>query len=278
MPAVATQERERTTKGVSRAVWASGDFSAVAEQVIGDLGSAVVRAVNVGSGERVLDIGAGSGNAAIRAAQAGATVTASDLTSELLDIGRQRAARAGLTLAWEVADAQALPYGDNSFDVVISCVGIMFAPFHNRAAAELARVVRPGGRIGLASWTPSGFIGQLFAAMKPYVAPAPADAQPPPLWGDEEHVRELLGERFSDLRTRRRALAVDRFADTSAFLKFFKDTYGPTAAVYRRLVERGEPGEIEALDAELFELAWTFFRSGEAVMEWEYLLVTGIAS
>ena len=130
---------------------------------------------------------------------------ASDLTPALLDVGRA-AAGEGLAITWEEADAEALPYEDGSFDAVISCVGVMFAPHHRAAADELTRVCRTGGRIGLLSWTPEGFIGQMFATMKPYAPPPPAGAQPPPLWGSEDHVRDLLGDRVSDLVLTRQPL------------------------------------------------------------------------
>lgn len=132
-----------------------------------------------GRAGRGLDIAAGTGNAAIPAAARGAAVTASDLTPELLVAGQAAADAAGVPVAWEVADAESLPYADNEFDVVMSCIGVMFAPHHELAAAELLRVCRPGGRIGLLAWTPAGFIGQLFAALRPYAAPPPPGASPP---------------------------------------------------------------------------------------------------
>ena len=136
----------------------------------------------------------------IPAAEAGASVTASDLTPELLAVGERTARAEGLDVTWEEGDAEALPYADGAFDVTTSCVGVMFAPFHQAAADELVRVTRPGGRIGLVSWTPEGFIGQMFSVMRPYAPPPPPGAQPPPLWGAEAHVRELLGDRVDDGR------------------------------------------------------------------------------
>ena len=219
----------------------------------------------------MLDVAAGSGNAALPAARTGATVVASDLTPELLDRGRELATAEGLDLRWEVGDAEALPYDDGSFDAVISCVGVMFAPFHQAAADELVRVTRPGGRIGLISWTPGGFIGQMFAAMKPYAPPPPAGAQPPPLWGDEEHVRSLLGDRVGDVVARKQTLKVDCFATAEEFRDYFKRTYGPTIAVYRAIAD--DPDKVAALDEALAELGRRFDQGGGA-MEWEYLLVT----
>ena len=190
-------------KARHRAMWALGDYARVADELISSLGPVLVEAAGIGAGQRVLDVAAGTGNVAIPAARAGAAVTASDLTPELLDIGRGRAG--GVDLTWEVADAEALPYGDGAFDTVVSCVGVMFAPFHRTAADELLRVTRAGGTIGLINWTPEGFIGQLFATMKPFAPPPPEGAQPPPLWGNEEHVRDLLGG-GADVRTERRTV------------------------------------------------------------------------
>ncbi len=186
-------------KAKHAAMWAMGDYPAVATELIAALGPVLVEATGLAPGDHVLDIAAGSGNASIPAALAGADVVASDLTPDLIETGRQAAERVGAQLRWEVADAEALPYADAEFDAAISCVGVMFAPHHQIAADELVRVVRPGGRIGLLSWTPAGFIGQMFATMKPYAPPPPPGAQPPPLWGDEAHVRELLGDRVADV-------------------------------------------------------------------------------
>ena len=269
-------ETDQRIKQAHRGIWASGDYPAVAAEVIPELGRLLVSAVGVRAGERVIDIAAGSGNAAIPAALAGAAVTATDLTPELFDSGRRAAAAAGVELTWQQADAEALPFEDDSFDVAISCVGVMFAPFHQHAANELARVVRPGGRIGLANWTPSGFIGAMFATMKPYAAPPPAGAQPPPLWGDPDHVKELLGESVTELQTERRTLVVDRFADAEEFLAFFKGNYGPTIAVYNR--HKDDPAASAQLDEALLELARAHFRAGEPAMEWEYLLVTAVVA
>ena len=230
-------------------MWAMGDYPAVATEVIASLGPILVEATGIAPGDRVLDIAAGSGNAAIPAALAGADVVASDLTPDLVETGRQQAEAVGATLRWEVADAEQLPYGDAEFDAAISCVGVMFAPHHQQAADELVRVVRPGGRIGLLSWTPAGFIGQMFATMKPYAPPPPPGAQPPPLWGDEAHVRELLGDRVTDVDAETRTVQVPLFADGASFRDFFKRTYGPTIAVYRSLAD--DPARAAELDQAL---------------------------
>ncbi len=259
-------------KVAHRGVWASGDYPSVAAEVIPELGPTLVRAVGIRPGEKVLDIAAGSGNAAVAAARMGAEVTANDLTPELFEAGRRDAAAAGVSVSWQQGDAEDLPYDDASFDVALSCVGIMFTPFHQRAADELIRVVRPGGRIGLVNWTPGGFIGAMFAALKPYAAPAPEGAQPPPLWGDPDHVRRLLGAAVTDQHSERRMLVVDRFATAEEFLGFFKRAYGPTIAVYRR--HSANPDVTAELDDTLLALAREHFRPGHPTMEWEYLLHT----
>jgi ubiquinone/menaquinone biosynthesis C-methylase UbiE len=258
-------------KAKHRAMWALGDYPAVATDVIPALGPVAVEATGIGPGDHVLDVAAGSGNASIPAAQTGASVVASDLTPELLDTGRQLAAAAGVDLAWEVGDAEALPYGDASFDAVISVVGAMFAPFHQATADELVRVCRPGGRIGLINWTPAGFIGQMFATMKPYAPPPPPGAQPPPLWGDEAHVRSLFGDRVTDVSAQARKLQVDAFSTAEEFRDFFKATYGPTIAVYKAIAD--DPAKVAALDEALLELGRKHDLGGGA-MEWEYLLFT----
>ena len=169
-------------------MWALGSYPTVAREIVAPLGPVLVTATEIQADDRVLDVAAGSGNVAIPAARIGAQVVATDLTPSLLSAGRRTAERAGVELTWTPADAEALPFEDGSFDAVVSAVGVMFAPHHQVAADELVRVCRRGGRIGLISWTPQGFVGQMFATMKPYVAPPPPGASPPPLWGNEEHV------------------------------------------------------------------------------------------
>jgi SAM-dependent methyltransferase len=220
----------------------------------------------------VLDLAAGTGNVAIPAALTGADVVATDLTPELLDIGRRLAAERGVELRWEVADAEALPFDDGSFDVVTSCVGVMFAPHHQPAADELVRVTRPGGTVALVNWTPEGFIGQLFTTMKPFVPPPPLGVQPAPLWGREDHVRTLLGDRVTHVTAERRALRVDHFRTPEAFRDFFKAAYGPTIVAYRAIAD--DPARVAELDAALVDLARRYDR-GDGVLEWEFLLVRG---
>ncbi len=254
-----------------RAMWASGDYATLATDIIWPLGPRVAEAAEIHPGDRVLDIAAGNGNVAIPAALRGASVVASDLTSELLERGRRLATEAGAELEWRVADAEDLPFGDDSFDVTVSCVGIMFAPHHQQAADELLRVTRPGGRIALLSWTPSGFIGRMFATLAPFNAPLPAGASPAPLWGDEDHVRGLLGDGVTDLKAVRGTLDVDRFVAPDEFRRYFAKHYGPTIAVYNRNL--GDPKRVAELDAALDNLADSA-TSIDGEMQWEYLLVT----
>lgn len=266
-------EADRALKAKHAAMWALGDYSAVATEVIPQLGPVLVEACGVRRGDRVLDVAAGSGNAAIPAALAGARVVACDLTPELLEIGRRLASERGVDVEWRQADAEALPFADGEFDTVMSCVGVMFAPHHQVSADELVRVCRPGGTIGLINWTPEGFVGQLFATMKPYAAPPPPGASPPPLWGREDHVRALLGDRVTDVAARRQTLTVDRFEKPEAFLDFWKASYGPTVAVYRGIAE--DPERVAGLDHDLTELARrNDSGAGSTVLEWEYLLLT----
>ena len=268
----ATDEADRTLKAKHRAMWAMGDYPTLAADLIGELGPALVAACGIGPGDRVLDVAAGSGNASIPAASLGARVVATDLTPELLENGRKQATRLGANIEWRVADAEALPFADAEFDHVISCVGVMFAPHHQVSANELVRVCRPGGTIGLISWTPAGFIGQMFSTMKPYQAPPPAGAQPPPLWGDAEHVRTLLGDRVVDFNARHETVTVDRFANAGAFRDYFKTKYGPTIATYKSLA--GDPDKVTALDRDLEDLARRHDRgTSSTVLDWEYLLV-----
>ncbi|MGW0612754.1 class I SAM-dependent methyltransferase [Streptomyces sp. NPDC002788] len=268
-------EADRALKAKHRAMWAQGDYPSLAAEVIPELGPVLVEACGVRPGLRVLDVGAGSGNAAIPAALAGADVIASDLTPELFEAGRRVAEKQDARLTWQEADAEALPFDDAEFDTVLSCVGVMFAPHHQQAADELVRVCRPGGTIGLLSWTPQGFIGRMFAVMKPYAPPPPPGAQPPPLWGDEEHVRTLFGDRVTDVSAERRTVRIDRFETPEAFRDYFKERYGPTISVYKNIA--GEPDRAAALDRDLVALA----RDGDlgtgpggTVLEWEYLLFT----
>ena len=268
-----TVEADRELKAKHRALCASGDYPAVATELIGELGPDLVRACSVKSGDRVLDVAAGSGNAAIPAAAAGAIVTASDLTPELFDAGRRIAGEHGVALEWVEADAEAMPFADSSFDVVMSCVGAMFAPHHQVTADELVRVVRPGGTIAMINWTPEGFIGNLFKTMKPYAPPPPPGASPAPLWGNEDHVRMLFGDRVADLSARRQTVRMAHCANPTEFREYWKRNYGPTIATYR--FNEDQPERVAALDRDFLAFLTDWNRGGDQpVWDAEYLLVT----
>ena len=269
----ATNEADRALKAKHRSMWAMGDYPTLAAELIAELGTALVTACGIEPGDRVLDVAAGSGNASIPAARRGARVVASDLTPELLENGHRQATTLGVEVEWREADAESLPFADAEFDHVISCVGVMFAPHHQLSADELVRVCRPGGTIGLISWTPEGYIGQMFSTMKPYQAPPPAGAQPPPLWGNPDHVQALLGDRVVDFSARRDTVSVNHFANPDAFRDYFKSHYGPTIATYKSIA--ADPDRVTALDRDLVELARRHDRgTSSTVMDWEYLLVT----
>lgn len=273
MTASITVDTDRALKARHRAMWALGDYPTVANDLIADLGALLIQAAGVGPGQRVLDVAAGSGNAAIAAAAMGAEVVASDLTPELLESGRCQARQRGLELAWEEADAETLPFATAEFDTVVSCLGVMFAPRHQSCADELLRVCCPGGTIALLNWTPEGFIGQMLATMKPYVPPSPPGAQPPPLWGTEDHVRALFGDGVTDLEARRHSVRVEHFDSPRDFRQYFKTGYGPTIAAYQNIAD--QPERVAELDHRLDELARRHDQGTTTmVMEWEYLVVT----
>ncbi|MBA4607759.1 methyltransferase domain-containing protein [Aeromicrobium sp. Marseille-Q0843] len=265
-------QQDTELKNKHRRMWGLGDYPRVAREIVSPLGAVLVDALEVNPGERVLDVAAGTGSAAVRAAQRGATVVASDLTPGLLEAGRTE--HPDVDLTWDVADAEALPYEGDAFDVVMSCIGVMFAPHHQQAADELVRTCRPGGRIGIVSWTPEGTIGQLFATMKQYVPPPPPGASPPPLWGNEEHVRALLGDRVGDVRVRRLTLPVTHFEGGEQFRDYFAAHYGPTIAAFAAHAD--DPERTADLERDLAALGEREgSRSEEGfTMQWEYLLVT----
>jgi ubiquinone/menaquinone biosynthesis C-methylase UbiE len=270
-------EADRALKAKHRALWASGNYPAVAAELIPALGPELVQACGVRFADRVLDVAAGSGNAAIPAAAAGATVIACDLTPELFDAGRRVAADRGVDVEWVEADAEALPFADDSFDVVMSCVGAMFAPHHQATADELVRVCRPGGTIGLINWTPQGFIGNLFATMKPYAPPPPSGASPAPLWGDPVHVWKLFGEKVVGFVTRRQTVRMDHCTTPTEFREYWKSNYGPTISVYRFNEDR--PERIAELDRDFLDFLTTSNQATEAgrtAYDAEYLLVTAV--
>ena len=270
-----TTTDDTALKAKHRAMWASGSYPTMVETFLLPLGPRLVDALDIGAGDTVLDVAAGTGNAALPAARLGADVTASDLTPELLEAGRKVAEAEGVELRWAEADAEHLPFADASFDVVMSAIGAMFAPFHQPVADELVRVCRPGGRIGLLSWTPEGMIGSLFRTIGQFAPPPPAGAQPPPLWGGEEHVRELFGDRV-DLKQRREGrarghrLRLGRTTTASTSRAY----YGPTIAARANAAKNGREAEFDAaLDAFCDE--WNRGTGDAARFEMEYLLTVG---
>jgi len=261
-------------KARHRKMWASGDYASMVEMWLLPLGRRLVEACGIGPGMRVLDVAAGTGNASIPAAQRGASVTASDLTPELLQDGRRRAEAEGLELEWVAADAEHLPFADGSFDVVVSAIGVMFAPHHQEAADELVRVCRPGGTIGLLSWTPEGMIGALFRMMGPFAPPPPPGAQPPPLWGGEDHLRGLIGDRVELGELSRDVLEVTAFRRPIDFGEHFKARYGPTITIRANAARNEREAEFdEALDVLAAE--WNRGTPDDARFELEYLVAVG---
>jgi SAM-dependent methyltransferase len=255
-------------------MWSSGNYPKMVETFLLPVGERLVAACGIEQGSRVLDVAAGTGNASLPAARRGAHVTASDLTPDLLEAGRRAAATEGLELEWVEADAESLPFEDESFDVVMSAIGIMFAPHHQAAADELVRVCRPGGRIGLLSWTPEGMLGALFRTMKPFAPAPPPGAQPPPLWGSEEHLSGLLGDQVTLTTLERGVLEITAFADPREYGEHFKAFYGPTIAARANAEREGRAREFdEALDAFCDE--WNRGTQDEARFEKEYLVAVG---
>lgn len=265
---------EADLKARHRAMWASGDYPLMVETFLLPLGPRLVEACGIEPGMRVLDVAAGTGNAALPAAQRGAKVTASDLTPELLEAGRLRAEAEGLELEWVEADAERLPFEDGSFDVSMSAIGAMFAPNHQAVADELVRVTRPGGTVGLLSWTPEGMLGALFRTMGPFAAPPPPGAQPPPLWGSEEHLRGLTGDRVDWRSLERDVLEITAFEHPHDYATHFKSFYGPTIAVQANARKDGREAEFEeALDR--FTEEWNRGTPDRARFEKEYLVAVG---
>jgi SAM-dependent methyltransferase len=261
-------------KAKHRKMWASGDYPDMVETFLTPLGPRLVEFCGIGPGERVLDVAAGTGNASIPAAATAAAVTASDLTPELFEAGRARAAAAGVELEWAEADAHDLPFDDGAFDTVISSIGVMFAPFHEAAANEMVRVARPGGKIGLLSWTPEGMIGALFKTMGQFMPPPPPGAQPPPLWGSEEHLEGLFGDRVEFEKRERDVLVVTAFARPDDFGEHFKQRYGPTIAARANAEKDGRAEEFDRALSE-FCAEWNRGSDDGARFEMEYLLAVG---
>src|SRR5262245_12544094 len=229
--------------------WALGDYHEFAKRTVWEVGPVLVEACGIGPGQRVLDVAAGTGNTAIRAAEAGAQVVASDLTPENFDSGRAEALSRGVELEWVEADAQALPFGDGEFDAVTSSFGAIFAPDHRAVADEMVRVCRPGGTIGMINFTPE--IDDFFAVFGAY-GPPPPPGPSPGTWGSEEHVRELFGDAVESLDVTRRSY-VERAESPRAYCDLFKETFGPVVAIYASLAD--DPERLAALDRDFLELA-----------------------
>ena len=249
-----------------KATWASGDF-AVIGTTVQIVGESLAEAVDVRAGERVIDVAAGNGNATLAAARRFADVTSTDYVAALLGKGKARAEAEGLNIAFEVADAEELPFANSSFDVVLSTFGVMFSPDHTRAAREMLRVVRDGGRIGLANWTPEGFIGQLFKMVGSYVPP-PAGLKSPALWGTEPHIVALFGSKASDIRCARKHFNF-RYRSSAHWIQVFRKFYGPTLKAFAAL----DAVKQVALERDITHLLERFNRAGKdsLVVPGEYL-------
>jgi ubiquinone/menaquinone biosynthesis C-methylase UbiE len=264
---------DEAMKAAARQVWALGDYHRFAKATVWELGQVLVDACEISPGHRVLDVACGTGNTAIRAARAGASVVASDLTPENFPAGRREAAAQDVELEWIDADAEALPFADDDFDVVTSSVGAIFAPHHQRVADEMVRVCRPGGSIGMINFTPDGLIGDFFDALGPYAPAPPPDASPPPLWGSEGHVRELFADRV-DWLTLRRDEYVERADDPRAYCRLFTETFGPVVAIHDSLA--GDADRLAAFERDFLDFATRTNRGtsgGPAEYHYEYLLL-----
>jgi SAM-dependent methyltransferase len=246
-------------KNKQHVAWSAGDYAVVGTtlQIVGE---SLCEALDLRSGERVLDVAAGNGNATLAAARRWCDVVSTDYVPALLDRGRARASANGLPVKFEQADAENLPYADHSFDVVMSTFGVMFTPDQDKAAAEMARVCKPGGRIGLANWTPGSFVGEIFKTLGKYVAP-PAGVKSPALWGTEARLRELFGERIESMTIERRDF-VFRYHSAAHWLEVFRTFYGPMHKAFGAL----DAGKQEALAADLIALAGKFNRATDGTL------------
>ncbi|MBC7601447.1 MAG: class I SAM-dependent methyltransferase [Ramlibacter sp.] len=238
-----------------QAAWGTGDYAVIGTtlQIVGE---SLAEACDLKTDERVLDVAAGNGNATLAAARRGCLVTSTDYVGSLLDRGAERARAERLEVAFQTADAEALPFANDSFDVAVSTFGVMFTPDHAKAAAELARVVRPGGRIGLANWTPDSLIGRMFKVLGRYVPP-PAGLQPPSLWGTEAHLQSLFGDASAGMKVTQRDFAF-RYRSAAHFIEVFRAWYGPVSKAFAAQT----PEKAEALHGELAELLNSLNRAG----------------
>jgi SAM-dependent methyltransferase len=247
-----TSDPVASLKLAHRATWAAGDYPAVARHIDDGPVRAALKAAQVQPGTRVLDVATGSGNVALRAAEARAQVVGLDLVPELLDVAHSRAQAAGLDVEWVHGDAEALPFADGSFDSVTSVFGVQFAPRHQVTADELVRVCRRGGTIGLVNWTPEGLIGEMFQVMGHYLPKPPAFVTAPPRWGDEGHVRELFAGHDVTLSFTRES-NLFAFETVDAYQTFFEERYGPTIKAQEKLAPEGRWDECRAELRDLFE-------------------------
>jgi SAM-dependent methyltransferase len=232
-----------------RMMWTAGDYPELA-RTIESVAEQVVERARAKAGDKLLDVATGSGNVAIPAALAGAEVTGLDLTPKLLDVARERAAEAGVQIAFVEGDAEELPFDDRSFDRVTSCFGVMFAPRQDLAASELVRVARPGGRIVVAAWTPEGLTGRMFKTVGSYMPPPPPELTPPIMWGSEEHVRSLFAASGAELSFERQHVTFEHDSP-EGWLEYNEKVLGPTILAKKALEPAGEWG---ALRAELVQL------------------------
>ena len=246
-------------KARQQATWSSGDY-AVIGTTLAITGELLCEAVDLRAGQQVLDVAAGNGNATMAAARRWADVTSTDYVPALLERGRAKAEAERLSVRFQEADAEDLPFADASFDVVLSVFGVMFTPNQEQAAGELLRVCRPGGKIGLASWTPEGFIGNLFRTIGKHVPP-PAGVKPPALWGTEARLRELFGDGIAHLEVNRRMFTF-RYHSPAHWIDIFRSYYGPTLKAFAALDAAGQA----ALAADLTELIERFNRGGSDTM------------
>ena len=248
--------------------WAAGDYARVGNTLV-LVAELLCEAVDLRAGQRVLDVATGSGNAALAAARRFADVTGVDYVPALLEQARERAAAERLSVEFKGGDAEHLPFPDRSFDIALSTFGAMFAPDQEKVASELLRVIRPGGKIGMANWTPDGYVGQLFRATGRHVPP-PTGLNPPVLWGTEERLRELLGDQIASLETTRRAF-VFRYPSASHYREFMQRVYGPTVKAFEAL----DPAGQDALAHDIEALVQECNRSGDdtVVVPADYLEV-----
>jgi ubiquinone/menaquinone biosynthesis C-methylase UbiE len=242
-----------------QATWATGDFGRIGVQ-LQIVGESLCEAVDLRSTDRVLDVAAGNGNASLAAARRYADVTSTDYVPDLLEQGQRRAAAEGLAMHSRVADAENLPFADGEFDVVLSTYGVMFTPNQARAASELLRVVKPGGRIGLANWTPDGLIGELFRLIGRFVPP-PAGVQSPAAWGTEPRLVELFGPSAAHIRTQRKPY-VFRYRSAEHWIDVFRTYYGPVNKAFAAL----EPAKQQELHDGIAALLGRFNRGGSALI------------